>query len=255
MKILSAVSWSNNDDGNNNRVNRTSLLLRHTDCRRGSLLVAMLCHGGQNDGGMGIEDPMLIATGYLVEQVKLWYEHNYLQIIYRNKPLSYIKNSLCSLLRVTEQDLWEYLLHENTRREQCELGIGFSIMIIWRRKYITLQSGEAKIRLFKSRPRNSFVDRLSQLSSSKRSRLLTMRKKKVKRGRHILTPNIIHKGSLRRGVGFLISDSGFGKRLSLNKLEEALNPVELRSESQISKRLAAIAAVSNDNTAIYLKGR
>jgi serine/threonine protein phosphatase PrpC len=137
--------------------------------------------------------------------MRAWFNRYHLPIVWRGKPLSWIRRSLLAALRRIEGELAAY---GEKSGEQYDTNV--SLLLVWAGRYLLMQSGAAGAYLC--------------------------------RGRGLRPGAGIRRGSFRRGDVFLLCSAGFAARLSERQLGGALAAKELYSEAQMTKRLQDMAA-------------
>ncbi|MCL2050445.1 MAG: hypothetical protein FWG91_01740 [Lachnospiraceae bacterium] len=249
MKIHSAVYWQT---GLHNEANYNSVLLKIAESKKGTFLLALVSAGDKDSKGE-------IASGYVAEEMAKWFEKFYLLVIIKNKSMGWLKKNLVKALKKIHADLIHY--RQNKNNKNLNLGASLILLVVWRKKYITLQLGEAEAYKFRRFFPYRRVDRAGQFRPDKPTGRLG--KDLGKDLEFCLAGNpftpAIHYGKIKPLDGFLLCDSSFLKRLSKSQINEALKPKALLGESQIAKRLSDIAdhakqkGAAEKQAAIYLK--
>ena len=219
MKILSAIHWRTDAAA---AIRYSPLLLKHVGSKRGQLLLAVVCVRGGGQEGTDMADRLIGEAG-------VWFEQNYMEIMWKNHSLRRVRRGLALLLDGVGTGRRDGAAYSGDGRAA---SISLALLLIWKKKYITMQCGEAGVYRLAGRPprgklpsakcRPAHIDRASQRRRKPRTLVL-------------------YTGCLRRKTGFLLCGDGFIRGVSHRQLHEALYPAAMKSEEQMTKRLAGIA--------------
>ncbi len=216
MKVLSGVYWS---AGGTKESNQDSVTLQQVMTPRGRICLAMVCDGiGGLPGGE-------VASGYVAEEISRWfYEEGVPKILRRKTGKQLIRSLLREFFRIGE-DLQRY-----GKRNELNIGTTVTVLMIWKRRYLSFHLGDSRLYLCRRKARQLTVDH------NNRKGALT----KCINSYFWQKPDILQ-GRVLSKCGFLLCTDGFYNRIGIRQLTEAFFPWEIREEKQIEARLREVA--------------
>lgn len=217
MKIISGVYWDRGKRSNN----QDSLLLEQVFTKKGRVLLAAV-----SDGIGGLSEGET-ASGFILEKLLQNFYHQMLALIAKGKGMKYLKRSLLRCFFETNQMLKQY-----AKSREMELGATISVLVLFRRRYLTAHLGDSRIYCFCGR---NEIKKITEDHSAGNG-ILT----KCMGSFPYQSPDICQ-GRISGKTGFLLCSDGFYHYLKKDMLTELLSPGEISTEEQIERRLRELA--------------
>ena len=237
MQVVAGTYWGVGKRSNN----QDTLALQQVMTADGRVLLAIVCDG---IGGLAQGE---MASGYIVEEMIVWFYQEALQLLRKNKKRELIKRScLCKLHKIHEE-LTAYAI-----REGIQLGSTMTLLLLWEKQYLVLHLGDSRLYLC-SRRKKQNIRQLTMDHSYGRNEL-----SKCLGSFSWQRPDVIW-GHLRKEQGFLLCSDGFRHVVSMQRLGEMFHPKQIQKEQQIEKHLEQVARYSmekgeqDNQSAIYIK--
>lgn len=234
MKIISGVYW----DRGKRACNQDSLFLEQVFTKRGRVVMAAV-----SDGIGGLPEGE-VASGFILEKLLQNFYHQILVLIGNRRGRKALTRSILRCFFETNQALKQYAVSRD-----IELGATISILLIWRKNFITVHLGDSRIYQIKSR---TGIRQITKDHSDGKNALT-----KCLGSFPYQSPDIVI-GKIRGRTGFLLCSDGFFHYQRADMLRELLCPKEVVKEEQIEKRLRELAGYEikqgeKDNiSAVYL---
>lgn len=237
MNYFADVYW---ERGTKHEVNQDSLVLLQALTSQGNIVMAAVCDGM---GGMDMGET---ASGYLTEELIIWFYDCLLDAVGKKKPLWVIRRSVERKVYQIQNRLGIY-----AKRRGLRLGTTMSLLILWEKRYLLWHLGDSRI---------------YRLYNKKRTKIKLLTKDHTK-GRNELTKCVgsfgffvpdFKMGAVRRREAFLLCSDGFWHTVTMEEIAGALAPSQM-SEENMKRRLreigeAAMRRGEKDNlSAVYIK--
>lgn len=217
MKIISGVYW----DRGRRSENQDSLVLEQVFTRRGRVLLAAV------SDGIGGLDEGETASGFILEKLLESFYHQMVYLIGQGKGGKALERCVLRCFFETSQMLGKY-----AKSREIKLGATVSVLIIWRRNYLTAHLGDSRIYRFTDRKGVRQITRDHSDGGCAITRCL---------GSFPYQPPDLCRGRIRGKNGFLLCSDGFFHFLEKGMLTEMLGIDEITDEEQIERRLRELA--------------
>ena len=233
MKMISGMYW----EKGGRMSNQDSVLLQQVMTDRGRVLLAAV-----SDGIGGLQEGE-IAGGYILESVLNTFYENFLLLLYKKKRKRFLKKCMLRCFYEINQNINQY-----AKAKAIRLGATVSLLIIWKRRYMTVHLGDSRIYLCNEKAvKQLTTDHASTKGLTKCLGSFGYQEPEIKWG-HI-----------RGKKGFLLCTDGFYRRMDYHTLKNVLAPGEITEELQIRRRLRTLGESvlkkgEQDNcSALYIK--
>lgn len=239
MKFLTGIYWNR---GSIAPDNQDSVVLQQVLTARGRVLMAAVC-----DGMGGLEQGEW-ASGYVTKRLQEWFYEFLLRAVRKRKPCWVIRRSMDRLVYHMQEEIRQYGM-----QEKLSLGTTMTVLVIVEKTCYIWHLGDSRAyRIY---------------NGYKQTKAVCMTHDHVK-GRNMLTKCIgsfgyekpdFRTGNIRSGQAVLLCSDGYYHCVAQQELEAVLDPMSLREEEQITRRLREIGEAcmkrgERDNlSAIYVK--
>lgn len=207
MHYDASVYWNK---GTVSDINRNSLVLMQVLTSKGRVLLAAVCDG--------IGDMGECASGYLTQELMVWFEDGMPDALCKKKPL-------CAIRRFVERKVYNVQCRMHEYAEKCDqmLGTTMSMLILWEKKYMLWHLGNSRIyRFFSGRKANILM---KELGSTKESEELT----KYIGSMGFFSPRF-ETGTIKSGDAFLLCSDAFMRRMALEEITGVLAQGKMTEE-------------------------
>lgn len=234
MRIFSGVYW---DRGKRNE-NQDSLVLEQVFTRRGRVLLAAV------SDGIGGLDEGETASGFILEKLLESFYHQMVFLIGQGKGRRALERCVLRCFFETGQILEKY-----AKSREIKLGATVSVLIIWRRNYLTAHLGDSRIYQFTDQNGVCQITRDHSDGGCGLTRCL---------GSFPYQSPDLGWGRIRGKNGFLLCSDGFFHCLHKGMLLQMLGPGEITGEEQIERRLRELAGYGirrgeeDNSSALYI---
>lgn len=243
------VYWNT---GTVKKINQDSVLVLQALSSRGRVLLSAVCDG------MGGMEQGEYASGYVTEELIVWFYDGLLDAIGKKKPLWIIRRSLERKIYQIQRRMQDY-----AGKRKLSMGTTMSVLILWEKRYLLWHLGDSRIYRF-------FLHNMLWRSKSvQRKYALKQITKDHVQGKNKLTKCVgsfgffvpdFKMGIVRKEEAFLLCSDGFWHRLKKVEIGEVLRP-EAMTEETSERRLKELAEAAmrrgeKDNiSAVYIKCR
>lgn len=228
-----SVYW---DAGAVKTYNQDSILVLQALTGRGRIVMAAVCDGM---GGMAQGET---ASGYVTEELTVWFYDSLLSAIGKRKPLWIIRRSLERKVYQMQNRMRDY-----AGKRKIDFGTTMSVLVLWERKYMLWHLGDSRI--YQLGHRNRLMTQDHVQGTNRLTRCV---------GSFGFFPPVFQLGMFRKRTAFLLCSDGFWHRLQEQEIQEVLQPDKVKAGT-CERRLkelakAAIRRGERDNiSAIYIK--
>lgn len=216
------TATADTDVGIKKQTNQDSILIKHGQCEKGEILLAVICDG------MGGLKKGEVASATVVRKFSEWFDLE-LPFELKNLDMNIIADKWSLLLKDLNIKIAEYGQQDGIR-----LGTTFTGVLFIDDQYLTVHVGDTRLYQLDSGLKQLTTDHTFVAREIKRGNLTVEQAKKDKRRNMLLQcvgaseriePEILT-GTVQQGAYMLCSD-GFRHEISESEIYESLNPVNL----------------------------
>lgn len=216
------TATADTDVGIKKQTNQDSILIKHGQCEKGEILLAVICDG------MGGLKKGEVASATLVRKFSEWFDLE-LPFELKNLDMNIIADKWSLLLKDLNLKIAEYGQQDGIR-----LGTTFTGVLFIDDQYLAVHVGDTRLYQLDSGLKQLTTDHTFVAREIRRGNLTVEQAKKDKRRNMLLQcvgaseriePEILT-GTVQQGAYMLCSD-GFRHEISESEIYESLNPVNL----------------------------
>ena len=216
------TATADTDVGNKKQTNQDSILIKHGQCEKGEILLAVICDG------MGGLKKGEVASATVVRKFSEWFDLE-LPFELKNLDMNIIADKWSLLLKDLNIKIAEYGQQDGIR-----LGTTFTGVLFIDDQYLAVHVGDTRLYQLDSGLKQLTTDHTFVAREIRRGNLTVEQAKKDKRRNMLLQcvgaseriePEILT-GTVQQGAYMLCSD-GFRHEISESEIYESLNPVNL----------------------------
>ena len=216
------MATADTDIGIKKQTNQDSILIKHGQCEKGEILLAVICDG------MGGLKKGEVASATVVKKFSEWFDSE-LPFELKNLDMNIIADKWSLLLKDLNLKIAEYGQQDGIR-----LGTTFSGVLFIDDQYLAVHVGDTRLYQLDSGLKQLTTDHTFVAREIRRGNLTVEQAKKDKRRNMLLQcvraseriePEILT-GTVQQGAYMLCSD-GFRHEISESEIYESLNPVNL----------------------------
>ena len=216
------TATADTDVGIKKQTNQDSILIKHGQCEKGEILLAVICDG------MGGLKKGEVASATVVRKFSEWFDLE-LPFELKNLDMNIIADKWSLLLKDLNIKIAEYGQQDGIR-----LGTTFTGVLFIDDQYLAVHVGDTRLYQLDSGLKQLTTDHTFVAREIKRGNLTVEQAKKDKRRNMLLQcvgaseriePEILT-GTVQQGAYMLCSD-GFRHEISESEIYESLNPVNL----------------------------
>lgn len=216
------TATADTDVGIKKQTNQDSILIKHGQCEKGEILLAVICDG------MGGLKKGEVASATVVKKFSEWFDSE-LPFELKNLDMNIIADKWSLLLKDLNLKIAEYGQQDGIR-----LGTTFTGVLFIDDQYLAVHVGDTRLYQLDSGLKQLTTDHTFVAREIRRGNLTVEQAKKDKRRNMLLQcvgaseriePEILT-GTVQQGAYMLCSD-GFRHEISESEIYESLNPVNL----------------------------
>lgn len=216
------TATADTDVGIKKQTNQDSILIKHGQCKKGEILLAVICDG------MGGLKKGEVASATVVKKFSEWFDSE-LPFELKNLDMHIIADKWTLLLKDLNMKIAEY-----GQRDGIRLGTTFTGVLFIDNQYVAVHVGDTRLYQLDSGLKQLTTDHTFVAREIRRGNLTVEQAKKDKRRNMLLQcvgasermePEILT-GTVQQGAYMLCSD-GFRHEISESEIYESLNPVNL----------------------------
>lgn len=216
------TATADTDVGIKKQTNQDSILIKHGQCEKGEILLAVICDG------MGGLKKGEVASATVVKKFSEWFDSE-LPFELKNLDMNIIADKWSLLLKDLNLKIAEYGQQDGIR-----LGTTFTGFLFIDDQYLAVHVGDTRLYQLDSGLKQLTTDHTFVAREIRRGNLTVEQAKKDKRRNMLLQcvgaseriePEILT-GTVQQGAYMLCSD-GFRHEISESEIYESLNPVNL----------------------------
>lgn len=216
------TATADTDVGIKKQTNQDSILIKHGQCEKGEILLAVICDG------MGGLKKGEVASATVVKKFSEWFDLE-LPFELKNLDMNIIADKWSLLLKDLNIKIAEYGQQDGIR-----LGTTFTGVLFIDDQYLAVHVGDTRLYQLDSGLKQLTTDHTFVAREIRRGNLTVEQAKKDKRRNMLLQcvgaseriePEILT-GTVQQGAYMLCSD-GFRHEISESEIYESLNPVNL----------------------------
>lgn len=216
------MATADTDIGIKKQTNQDSILIKHGQCEKGEILLAVICDG------MGGLKKGEVASATVVKKFSEWFDSE-LPFELKNLDMNIIADKWGLLLKDLNLKIAEYGQQDGIR-----LGTTFTGVLFIDDQYLAVHVGDTRLYQLDSGLKQLTTDHTFVAREIRRGNLTVEQAKKDKRRNMLLQcvgaseriePEILI-GTVQQGAYMLCSD-GFRHEISESEIYESLNPVNL----------------------------
>lgn len=216
------MATADTDIGIKKQTNQDSILIKHGQCEKGEILLAVICDG------MGGLKKGEVASATVVKKFSEWFDSE-LPFELKNLDMNIIADKWSLLLKDLNLKIAEYGQQDGIR-----LGTTFTGALFIDDQYLAVHVGDTRLYQLDSGLKQLTTDHTFVAREIRRGNLTVEQAKKDKRRNMLLQcvgaseriePEILT-GTVQQGAYMLCSD-GFRHEISESEIYESLNPVNL----------------------------
>lgn len=216
------TATADTDVGIKKQTNQDSILIKHGQCEKGEILLAVICDG------MGGLKKGEVASATVVKKFSEWFDSE-LPFELKNLDMNIIADKWSLLLKDLNIKIAEYGQQDGIR-----LGTTFTGVLFIDDQYLAVHVGDTRLYQLDSGLKQLTTDHTFVAREIRRGNLTVEQAKKDKRRNMLLQcvgaseriePEILT-GTVLQGAYMLCSD-GFRHEISESEIYESLNPVNL----------------------------
>ncbi len=216
------MATADTDIGIKKQTNQDSILIKHGQCEKGEILLAVICDG------MGGLKKGEVASATVVKKFSEWFDSE-LPFELKNLDMNIIADKWSLLLKDLNLKIAEYGQQDGIR-----LGTTFTGVLFIDDQYLAVHVGDTRLYQLDSGLKQLTTDHTFVAREIRRGNLTVEQAKKDKRRNMLLQcvgaseriePEILT-GTVQQGAYMLCSD-GFRHEISESEIYESLNPVNL----------------------------
>lgn len=216
------TATADTDVGIKKQTNQDSILIKHGQCEKGEILLAVICDG------MGGLKKGEVASATVVKKISEWFDSE-LPFELKNLDMNIIADKWSLLLKDLNLKIAEYGQQDGIR-----LGTTFTGVLFIDDQYLAVHVGDTRLYQLDSGLKQLTTDHTFVAREIRRGNLTVEQAKKDKRRNMLLQcvgaseriePEILT-GTVQQGAYMLCSD-GFRHEISESEIYESLNPVNL----------------------------
>lgn len=216
------MATADTDIGIKKQTNQDSILIKHGQCEKGEILLAVICDG------MGGLKKGEVASATVVKKFSEWFDSE-LPFELKNLDMNIIADKWSLLLKDLNLKIAEYGQQDGIR-----LGTTFTGVLFIDDQYLAVHVGDTRLYQLDSGLKQLTTDHTFVAREIRRGNLTVEQAKKDKRRNMLLQcvgaseriePEILT-GTVQQGAYMLCSD-GFRHEISESEIYEPLNPVNL----------------------------
>ena len=216
------MATADTDIGIKKQTNQDSILIKHGQCEKGEILLAVICDG------MGGLKKGEVASATVVKKFSEWFDSE-LPFELKNLDMNIIADKWSLLLKDLNLKIAEY-----GQQDVIRLGTTFSGVLFIDDQYLAVHVGDTRLYQLDSGLKQLTTDHTFVAREIRRGNLTVEQAKKDKRRNMLLQcvgaseriePEILT-GTVQQGAYMLCSD-GFRHEISESEIYESLNPVNL----------------------------
>ena len=216
------MATADTDIGIKKQTNQDSILIKHGQCEKGEILLAVICDG------MGGLKKGEVASATVVKKFSEWFDSE-LPFELKNLDMNIIADKWSLLLKDLNLKIAEYGQQDGIR-----LGTTFTGVLFIDDQYLAVHVGDTRLYQLDSGLKQLTTDHTFVARDIRRGNLTVEQAKKDKRRNMLLQcvgaseriePEILT-GTVQQGAYMLCSD-GFRHEISESEIYESLNPVNL----------------------------
>lgn len=216
------TATADTDVGIKKQTNQDSILIKHGQCEKGEILLAVICDG------MGGLKKGEVASATVVRKFSEWFDLE-LPFELKNLDMNIIADKWSLLLKDLNIKIAEYGQQDGIR-----LGTTFTGVLFIDDQYLAVHVGDTRLYQLDSGLKQLTTDHTFVAREIRRGNLTVEQAKKDKRRNMLLQcvgaseriePEILT-GTVQQGAYMLCSD-GFRHEISESEIYESLNPVNL----------------------------
>ena len=216
------MATADTDIGIKKQTNQDSILIKHGQCEKGEILLAVICDG------MGGLKKGEVASATVVKKFSEWFDSE-LPFELKNLDMNIIADKWSLLLKDLNLKIAEYGQQDGIR-----LGTTFTGVLFIDDQYLAVHVGDTRLYQLDSGLKQLTTDHTFVAREIRRGNLTVEQEKKDKRRNMLLQcvgaseriePEILT-GTVQQGAYMLCSD-GFRHEISESEIYESLNPVNL----------------------------
>lgn len=216
------MATADTDIGIKKQTNQDSILIKHGQCEKGEILLAVICDG------MGGLKKGEVASATVVKKFSEWFDSE-LPFELKNLDMNIIADRWSLLLKDLNLKIAEYGQQDGIR-----LGTTFTGVLFIDDQYLAVHVGDTRLYQLDSGLKQLTTDHTFVAREIRRGNLTVEQAKKDKRRNMLLQcvgaseriePEILT-GTVQQGAYMLCSD-GFRHEISESEIYESLNPVNL----------------------------
>lgn len=216
------TATADTDVGIKKQTNQDSILIKHGQCEKGEILLAVICDG------MGGLKKGEVASATVVKKFSEWFDSE-LPFELKNLDMNIIADKWSLLLKDLNLKIAEYGQQDGIR-----IGTTFTGVLFIDDQYLAVHVGDTRLYQLDSGLKQLTTDHTFVAREIRRGNLTVEQAKKDKRRNMLLQcvgaseriePEILT-GTVQQGAYMLCSD-GFRHEISESEIYESLNPVNL----------------------------
>lgn len=225
--------------------NQDTIVYQQVLTREGRVAIAIV------GDGVGSLDKGAYASGFAAEQMVAWFYDHFLPLICQSRWGRGKKGIERSCYRALYQ-IYESL-HLMAVQNGLRMGTTFTLLLLWKRKYLLLHLGDSRLYLLRNR-------RLRQLTTDHVHESGALRR--CLNSSHWQVPEQ-RMGKIRRKDCFLLCTDGFRRVMSTDIIAEILSDMDKgtgeKMDTRIGRRLQRIAEYSlkkgelDNSSAIFIR--